>query len=645
MAATNVQAFSGDVEITSNLAVNTDDLFVDTVNSRVGIGMTTPEHELHVKGSGGTRIGVESTSGYGGLEIGGANGGLIDFKTPFSDDNDVRIIYNGSDLRLTGADVNINEALHVTGSVGIGTMNPDEALHVAGNIRLGAAEGVDDDNFKSIVTTSPLEVHSNAEDLDGLGVSLNLRSGFSDSESNIQMLSSKSNSTFQYISFATATQERMRITSAGRVGIGKTDPGTALDVVGDITASSMFIDDFIYHTNDTHTYFGFNEGDHFQIVEAGGVRFQVDSNGRVGIGVEAPAQLLDVAGRIRADTMEMDSYIYHVGDTNTYFGFNGASQFRITEGTTVALQVNDDSTIDIQNYIRHAGNTNTYMGFNANNQIVMRTNGTDRITVKSDGDVGIGTDSPATQLEIRGQTTSSIPTIRLTNTAPGNDIQDLGGLEVYSVDGGGDFCGSMIVRRDNTGASPDGNIVFRCGQNGVSSDRMIIKENGRVGIGTATPNASLDVNGSIKSRLPWLWARNTTYYTTNIASHLLTFPSVIDRDTGAGNMHAGAYKTVAFPLTGTYVVYVAGHSVFGASHISYFRGTLYNSSNGAREAFYSQSSQSVGANHDNFAGTTFVVHANSGDYMNITHDTTVANQRNYSGSHQIIVATMISGTY
>jgi hypothetical protein len=98
------------------------------------------------------------------------------------------------------------------------------------NIRLGAAEGVDDDNLKSIVTTSPLEVHSNAEDLDGLGVSLNLRSGFSDSESNIQMLSSKSNSTFQYISFATATQERMRITSGGNVGIGTTNPATKLHV-------------------------------------------------------------------------------------------------------------------------------------------------------------------------------------------------------------------------------------------------------------------------------------------------------------------------------------------------------------------------------------------------------------------------------
>jgi hypothetical protein len=50
MAQTNVQAFSGDVEISSNLAVNTDDLFVDTESGRVGIGKTDPGVALDVAG-------------------------------------------------------------------------------------------------------------------------------------------------------------------------------------------------------------------------------------------------------------------------------------------------------------------------------------------------------------------------------------------------------------------------------------------------------------------------------------------------------------------------------------------------------------------------------------------------------------------
>ncbi len=41
-------------------------------------------------------IDIENTSGYGRIEIGGASGGFIDFKSPFSDDFDHRIITTGS---------------------------------------------------------------------------------------------------------------------------------------------------------------------------------------------------------------------------------------------------------------------------------------------------------------------------------------------------------------------------------------------------------------------------------------------------------------------------------------------------------------------------------------------------------------------
>ena len=50
MAQTNVQAFSGDVEISSNLAVDTDTLFVDSVGGSVGIGTVSPGATLDVNG-------------------------------------------------------------------------------------------------------------------------------------------------------------------------------------------------------------------------------------------------------------------------------------------------------------------------------------------------------------------------------------------------------------------------------------------------------------------------------------------------------------------------------------------------------------------------------------------------------------------
>lgn len=50
MATTKVQTFPGDVEVTSNLAVNTNTLYVDAINEKVGINTVTPSSNLQVVG-------------------------------------------------------------------------------------------------------------------------------------------------------------------------------------------------------------------------------------------------------------------------------------------------------------------------------------------------------------------------------------------------------------------------------------------------------------------------------------------------------------------------------------------------------------------------------------------------------------------
>jgi hypothetical protein len=64
----------------------------------------------------------------------------------------------------------------------------------------------------------------------------------------------------------------------------------------ELKLNSLQITDYIYHSGDTNTYFGFDAADHFRIVEGGGTRFQVDSNGYIGIGTTSPAYTLDVHG-------------------------------------------------------------------------------------------------------------------------------------------------------------------------------------------------------------------------------------------------------------------------------------------------------------------------------------------------------------
>ena len=54
--------------------------------------------------AGGTLTGtlnINNSSGFGNIELGGSSGGYVDFKTPFSDDYDARIIYPGGYLQIS----------------------------------------------------------------------------------------------------------------------------------------------------------------------------------------------------------------------------------------------------------------------------------------------------------------------------------------------------------------------------------------------------------------------------------------------------------------------------------------------------------------------------------------------------------------
>jgi hypothetical protein len=118
MAQTNVQAFSGDVEISSDLAVNTDDLFVDTVNSRVGIGTDNPGLKLEVLTGNGANYGLRLRRGSGA-----AFTDLGHLSTPGTEG----LAFNVSDgISAT------QEVMRVagTGDVGIGTDTPRAKMDI-----------------------------------------------------------------------------------------------------------------------------------------------------------------------------------------------------------------------------------------------------------------------------------------------------------------------------------------------------------------------------------------------------------------------------------------------------------------------------------------------------------------------------------
>src|SRR6056300_591131 len=127
MAQTNVQAFSGDVDISSNLEVGTANLIVDTVNSRVGIGTTNPDGPLHIfksaPSNGDTGPGILFTrylNTYGGCIWNESNNDLDGLYFKAFQNSQVSNHYGGA------PDMVINS----NGNVGIGVTDPGCTLDI-----------------------------------------------------------------------------------------------------------------------------------------------------------------------------------------------------------------------------------------------------------------------------------------------------------------------------------------------------------------------------------------------------------------------------------------------------------------------------------------------------------------------------------
>jgi hypothetical protein len=110
--------------------------------------------------------------------------------------------------------------------------------------------------------------------------------------------------------------------------------------------------------------------------------------------------------------------------------------------------------------------------------------------------LGIG-GSPATNLDVRG----NVPTIRLSDTDISTswaDNKEMGRLEFWTTDGSGnapyDTAYIAAVNGLEGGTLPSGELVFATATynaSGGAIERMRIDDDGRVGIGTASPSAKL----------------------------------------------------------------------------------------------------------------------------------------------------------
>jgi hypothetical protein len=241
-------------------------------------------------------------------------------------------------------------------------------------------------------------------------------------------------------------------TPFGSVGIGTTSPTAKLHVTG-------------------------STGGVFEVDTANAATtLYVSASGNVGIGTSSPAQRLDVSGSIAiAGTAIVNTSrnLINLGslsnDANTGF-FNiidSGKQIQLTDGTR-DLRIN--STF---------GGSNAAIGTVGSHDLNLFTANSFRVTIKSDGNVGIGTTNPGYKLDVYN---------------PGNLAQFLSNDGTFNprLQISGSSEGIHIYQTYSTVAD---SLVFGTG----GAERMRIKGS-NVGIGTAAPGSNrLQVQGNVSA--------------------------------------------------------------------------------------------------------------------------------------------------
>ncbi|MFO0052628.1 MAG: hypothetical protein ACOVQ3_12100 [Dolichospermum sp.] len=191
------------------------------------------------------------------------------------------------------------------------------------------------------------------------------------------------------------------------------------------------------------------------------------------------------------------------GTGTSSFAGNLTVSGSLSFGTSVKQMINlwsNNYGIGIQGntqYFRTYRNFAWYKEGTHNDAELNPGGGTAEMVIK-DGNVGIGTVTPSEKLEVSGN-------LKVTGTITGNNVflGDVGHGSIWAGFSHSSQVGqnSYAILQHHTGTwtlinkkSGGGFIGFRIDNN----DKMIINDNGNVGIGTTTPSEKLEINGNLK---------------------------------------------------------------------------------------------------------------------------------------------------
>lgn len=458
--ATSLLSITGNASTTQ--FTSTGNAYLATIGGKVGIGMTNPAAKLQI--SGGTTSFYYTTTDYAA----GTTGSGLQIYTGANTGDTYSILQ----AYKTGATAYGNIALNALGgNVGIGTTTPSDILEINTSTANRGLKIVNTDPGASGVNVRLF--HNSAspatDDVVGQfafnGNSSSLAEAtYGQIRSVIESPSSNGSGALTFLTAATGSvTEKLRVTSAGYIGIGTTSPIfktqiTSTNVGGGTTP--LLLQNFDSTTNTavslglspfggtpsskgalTSTRTGGGTYSLALQTEVSGVlasRLTVGDTGNVGIGTTSPAALLSVGGNffVGASTAGGTNGKLGVGiaSPEQALDIRGQSQFIDTSGYNNRAIVIGRSTADAAAKSsavtsRHWLNTeepmtligsaiddatNSYVNIgggysNNNSATVIRfytaadnitTTGTTRMVINSAGNVGIGTTTPGSLLSV-----------------------------------------------------------------------------------------------------------------------------------------------------------------------------------------------------------------------------------------------------
>ena len=290
-------------------------------------------------------------------------------------------------------------------------------------------------------------------------------------------------------------------------------------------AGDVTIPQYLKHTNDADTYFGFSASNQVLFHVGGSDRLIINSAGNVGIGVTSPSIVGGTAKltvNVGSGTSSPVSIVNGTTDgmyIRRYAG-NGQYQIQTTSGSgnsgNLSLQsyggnvgvgvVNPSEKLSVDgNILISDTDNNKYFGslvnliLNADSDgnsgdtarnIIFQNRGSEKMRITSAGRVGIGTTNPSNELEVLGGGSPRI-SLRTTSETVGEALE-LGFQVGTSANSSTNSVG--IIKSVITQASPSalkGDMVFQTNSGDSVNTKMVIKDSGNVGIGTTSPGAKL----------------------------------------------------------------------------------------------------------------------------------------------------------